>query len=103
MTTPLFAKARRHLGRRDPVLKQLIASIGPCTLRYHSDRFALLVRSIISQQISSKAAIAIGGRLKKLLGASRITPAGILSVSLDELRSAGLSEAKARSVRDLAE
>jgi DNA-3-methyladenine glycosylase II len=99
----VLRKAQRHLARRDPVLKQLIAAVGPCTLWHNPDRFASLVRSIISQQISTKAARSISARLEQALGAAGLTPKGILTVSNEALRSAGLSTGKVRSVCDLAE
>jgi DNA-3-methyladenine glycosylase II len=95
-------KAQRHLARRDPVLKDLIKAVGPCTLRYEPDRFRSLARSIISQQISTKAALAIRTRLEAALGDKGLTPAGILGHSDKVLRSAGLSESKLKSLRDLA-
>lgn len=98
-----FRKAQRHLARRDPVLKRVIAAVGPCTLTFHSDRFALLTRSIISQQISTKAALSIRTRLEQALGRAGITPATIRKASDETLRAAGLSANKARSLRDLAE
>jgi DNA-3-methyladenine glycosylase II len=98
----VYAKARRHLARRDAKLKRLIARIGPCTLQPHADHFELVVRSIISQQISTRAALAIHGRLAALVG-KRIRPQGILRATDDELRSAGLSRNKVQSLRDLAE
>jgi DNA-3-methyladenine glycosylase II len=99
----VYQKARRYLARRDPVLKRLTRAIGPCTLWQNPNRFAALVRSIISQQISGKAAIAISSRLEQALGSTGITPEGILALSSEELRAAGLSAAKARSLCDLAE
>jgi DNA-3-methyladenine glycosylase II len=96
-----FAKARRHLARRDLVLKKLIAQVGPCTLRPGGDRFSLLVRSIVAQQISSKAATSISGRLQETLGRLGIHPRAIAKATEDKLRSAGLSAGKVRSVRDL--
>src|SRR5205823_4262879 len=60
-----YLKAQRHLARRDPVLKRLIAAVGPCTLRYEPNGFAALVRSIISQQISTRAAASIHARLEQ--------------------------------------
>lgn len=98
-----FVKAQRHLARRDPILKQLIAAVGPCTLRSNPDRFLALVRSIISQQISTRAAAAIAGRLVETLKPNAITPAAILRAAPETLRQAGLSEAKTRSLRDLAQ
>ena len=65
--------ASESLGRRgaaparvDPHLRAIIDRIGPCRLEPHPDRFGALVRSIISQQISTKAA-----RVDQLRGSSR--------------------------------
>jgi DNA-3-methyladenine glycosylase II len=96
-------RARRHLARRDPVLKQLMAQVGPCTLTPNPDHFGMLVRSIISQQISTKAAASIRARLEATLAPAGVTPAAILAAADDRLRAAGLSANKARSLRDLAE
>jgi 3-methyladenine DNA glycosylase/8-oxoguanine DNA glycosylase len=45
-------KARRHLQAADPVMRVVIDAVGPFTLRLERDRFGMLVRSIISQQIT---------------------------------------------------
>jgi DNA-3-methyladenine glycosylase II len=102
-TTDDFRKAQRHLARRDRVLKRLIAAVGPCTLWHSPERFGLLVRSIISQQISTRAAQSIHARLEGVAGKAGVTPASLLALSDEALRSAGLSAAKTRSLRDLAE
>lgn len=99
---PVYPKAQRHLARRDPVLKALIRRVGPCALPQRPDGFATLVRSIIAQQISTKAAGSICSKLEAALGRSGIRPQGILKLTLEQIRAAGLSTAKARSVRDLA-
>lgn len=99
----VYHSAQRHLARRDRVLKELIARVGPCTLTHNSDGFSVLVRAIVSQQISSKAARAISDRLEKSLGARGICPPTILRASDEKLRAAGLSASKALSLRDLAE
>lgn len=98
-----YPKAQRHLARRDPVLKKLIIAVGPCTLWYEPNRFASLVRAIVAQQISSKAATAISTRLTKAAGRSGVTPRSILALSEEAMREAGLSAMKVRSIRDLAE
>jgi DNA-3-methyladenine glycosylase II len=103
MTSPIYLKARRHLARRDPVLKKVIATVGPCTLTPLADRFAALARSIISQQISTKAAASIRARLEQALAPHGLVPSAILAASIEELRAAGLSTAKTASIRDLAE
>jgi DNA-3-methyladenine glycosylase II len=103
LTVAPYHKAQKHLCRRDDVLKTLIGRIGHCTLQHNPDGFAVLARSIISQQISTKAALAIGGRLLKTLGRSGLRPRAILKASDEAMRTAGLSAMKVRSLRDLAE
>jgi DNA-3-methyladenine glycosylase II len=98
-----MAVARRHLSRRDSVLKRLIAVVGRCTLWHNPDGFATLARSIISQQISGRAAQSIGARLEQVLSPEGLTPSAILAATDEGLRGAGLSAAKARSLRDLSE
>jgi DNA-3-methyladenine glycosylase II len=99
----MFTKAQRHLSRRDPVLKRLIKQVGPCTLQFDPDGFGVLVRSIVSQQISGKAARSISARLAESLGPRGIHPKAVLAAPEATLRAAGLSAAKVRAVRDLAE
>jgi len=99
----IYKKAQRHLARRDPVLKKVIAQVGACTLQVDADHFALLVRAIISQQISTRASMSIQARLRQAVATDGLTPAAILRASEEVLRSAGLSANKARSLRDLAE
>src|SRR5262249_15563042 len=96
-----LAKARRHLSRRDAVLNGLLARVGPCTLRPDPDRLGVLVRSIISQQISTKAAISITGRLREALGRRGLRPRSLAQLDDATLRGAGLSAGKVRALRDL--
>jgi DNA-3-methyladenine glycosylase II len=97
-----YPRIQRHLSRRDAVLKRLITSHGPCTLRFDNDYFGVLARSIVAQQISSKAAISISARLKKVLGRRGLTARAVLAASDESLRSAGLSAGKTRYLKDLA-
>ncbi len=99
----VYDQARRHLSRRDRILRGLIRQVGNCTLQHNPDGFAVLARSIISQQISTKAARAIGERLLKALGRSGLRPKAILNASDEVLRGAGLSANKVLSLRDLAQ
>jgi DNA-3-methyladenine glycosylase II len=101
MDEHLLRKAQRHLSRRDRVLQPLIRAIGPCTLRLGADHFNILVRSIISQQISTKAALAISARLLEQV--KRFEPKRLMAATDEDLRGAGLSGGKRRSIRDLAE
>lgn len=101
MDPETLTKARRHLSRRDAILKPLIRAVGPCTLKHNPNHFEILVRSIISQQISTKAAIAIGNRF--LAKVRKFQPKSILAASDDDMREAGLSRGKQASLRDLAQ
>jgi DNA-3-methyladenine glycosylase II len=80
----------------------MINEIGPCRLEPHPDRFGALVRSIVSQQISSKAAASINARLIVSAGGSH-QPERLIELGEPSLRSVGLSAAKARYVLNLAE
>jgi DNA-3-methyladenine glycosylase II len=93
-------KAHRHLSRKDQVMKRLIQLTGPCTLQHDPDGFGVLVRSIVSQQISTKAAKSILARLMEL---QPLTPAALLKQKPDKLRAAGLSASKLRAILDLSE
>ncbi len=99
-----YARARRHLMRHDPRLGSLVKRFGACGLdtSHDVDRFGLLVRSIVSQQLSVKAATTIHGRVLTALEAEHATPAAMLAIAEDRLRACGLSRAKVASVRDLA-
>jgi len=95
-------EARRHLRAADPVMRAMIDAVGPFTLRFERDRFGLLVRSIVSQQISTSAARAIRKRLHKFAGPDGFTAANLARLNGDQLRSAGLSQQKASYIADLA-
>lgn len=91
-----------HFRKRDPLLHAAIRQVGPYTLKPSRDRFGMLVRSIISQQISVGAARSIRQKLETLVDGSSITPAAIIALSPDGLRAAGLSQQKASYLVDLA-
>jgi DNA-3-methyladenine glycosylase II len=96
-----YEQARRLLSRRDPKLREVIRRIGPCTLTPNRKHFANLVRTIVSQQISTKAAISISARLEQLLAPEGFTPEKIQSVSDEAIRGCGFSAGKLKSLRDL--
>ncbi|MFN0052814.1 MAG: DNA-3-methyladenine glycosylase family protein [Planctomycetales bacterium] len=98
-----IARAQRHLKRSDPVLRAVISAVGPVTLKPHRDRFLMLVRSIISQQISGKAARSIQSRLMALVAPGRMTPAALAALTDGQLSSAGISPQKRGYLRDLAD
>ena len=100
--TSQYAKAVRHLKRRDKILKPIIEKVGPCTLNPDPDAFVILVRAIISQQISTKAAKSIFQKLETLLKPKKVRPKNVLAVKDEDLKSAGLSTSKRAFLTDLA-
>lgn len=93
-------KAEEHLSTADPILSQLIVKFGKCPLfQRNNDPYGTLVRSIISQQLSAKAADTIEGRVLALV--QDFNPANILEIHIDRLREAGLSGAKSRYIHEL--
>jgi len=97
-----YTRARRLLARRDPILRDLMRMHGPCGLaaRQHSDPFKALARAIVGQQLSARAAATIFSRFEALFDAFP-TPAQVLAVPDDRLRSVGLSSQKLGYLRDL--
>jgi DNA-3-methyladenine glycosylase II len=89
------------LAERDPVMRSLIALVGPPRLRApHDTHFEALVRAIVYQQLAGAAAATIHGRLIGALE-SEVTPERILATDPTALRAAGLSGNKAASITDL--
>ena len=99
---PAMRRAERHLAKVDPIMKRLIAEHGPCPLgKREFQPFHMLANSIISQQLSTKAAAAIKQRLALVI-APPFVAERFLQISHEQLRAAGLSEAKARYITGLA-
>ncbi len=103
-----LSQAIAHLRAADPMLRGLIDEIGPGSLGDRRvgrprDHYGALVRTIVGQQLSTKAARAIYERLTQRFGGRAPTPEEILADDLEELRTTvGLSHAKVRYLRSLA-
>jgi DNA-3-methyladenine glycosylase II len=98
-------RARRVLMRRDPRLAPVIKRVGRCRLPDSRtlEPYAALVRAILSQQLSGKAAETIFGRVVTLVGGrEHLTPASMLAADPVALRLAGVSGPKISYLRDLA-
>jgi DNA-3-methyladenine glycosylase II len=95
--------AAEHLAKYDGKLAPVIRQHGLCTIRPHENYYQELVDSIISQQLSVKAAAAIEQRFRDMFGGHFPAPKEILTKTPDELRAIGFSYAKARYVQDLAQ
>jgi DNA-3-methyladenine glycosylase II len=96
-----FADVGPKLARLDPRLAPLIVHVGPCTLQPHPHAFRILASSIVSQQISTRAAQVISGRVRALCGRGGIRPERLAELSDEDLRGAGLSTSKLLSMRSL--
>jgi DNA-3-methyladenine glycosylase II len=100
------SKIECRLASTDPalgrVIDAVIARIGPQRIApSRSAPFEALVRAIVYQSVSGKAAASIFARLKEIVD-RRLTPARILALPLSTLKKAGVSTAKAQSIRNLA-
>jgi DNA-3-methyladenine glycosylase II len=104
------AEAMRALSRADERLGAVIAEVGPCLLGVHTSGpfhrpgyFEAIVESIVSQQLSVKAADTIFGRVVGLGGGKLPPPAELLVMPEETLRGVGLSGQKVKYLRDLCE
>ena len=93
--------ATNHLKSSDPVLAAIIKRCGPCEINYREPGFSTLVRSIVYQQLSGKAAATILSRLIDAAGGT-LTPESILKLTPQKMRACGLSKQKLTYIRDLA-
>ena len=106
MTPADYEKARRALMRQDPRLGELIKRVGKCTLKVRTDGdlFSALCETITSQQLSTRVADVIYGRLCALCAPEpHPTPAVVQALTPEQLRGAGLSRPKAAYIHALAE
>ena len=108
--TPVFssADAVEHLRNSDDTLRAIIDERGPLdhesrTRGRPTDPYGALLRSIVGQQLSTKAARSIYERLTEHFGGHTPTPRQLLDADPDNVRSVGLSRAKVAYLRDLAE
>jgi DNA-3-methyladenine glycosylase II len=101
-----LGEAVRHLAERDEVIKELIGACRPFTINTsdQASPYEVLVRAIVYQSISGKAARTIFERIKALGESGRPpAPEAMRKLPMVKLRKAGLSRAKILSMRDLAE
>src|SRR6202167_6318941 len=94
--------AVNHLKKFDPILRDIIARVGPCRIEYGLPEFHSLAEAIVYQQLNGKAAVTIFKRFAAV-GGDPVTPAGILKLTELQMRSVGLSKQKSSYLRDMAE
>ena len=107
----MSAKARKALAASDPTMRALMARVGEIDIATRlqrrkeerpGDAYGALLRAIIGQQLSTKAARTIYLRVLDLFGGSTPSPEQLLEASEEDLRACGLSGRKTEYVRDLA-
>lgn len=107
----MSAKARKELAASDPTMAALIERVGKIDLATRLERrkeerpgdaYGALLRAIVGQQLSTKAARTIYLRVLDLFGGTTPTPEQLLDASEEDLRGCGLSGRKTEYVRDLA-
>jgi DNA-3-methyladenine glycosylase II len=105
------ARARKQLAAADPTMAALIERLGPIDIATRlkrrseerpADAYGALLRAIVGQQLSTKAARTIYRRVCELFGGSTPSPEQLLEASEEDLRAAGLSGRKVEYIRDLA-
>ena len=100
--------ARQELAAADPIMGKLIKRLGDLSIatrrrkRPKEDAHGTLLRAIVGQQLSSKAAFTIYGRVQELFGGRTPSPQEVLDADPDALRAAGLSGRKVEYIQDLA-
>ena len=95
-----------HFKKADPIIYKILKKYDFELFQKPKNSatfFTKLCHEIISQQLAGKAARAIGGRFSDLFENKKISPARVLELSEQDLRNVGMSWAKARYVRDLAQ
>ena len=101
--------AHRALAASDPVMAALMERLGAMDAerrrrgRPRGDAYATLLRTVVGQQLSAKAAFTIHGRVLDLYGGRHPTPQELLDTPEDDLRAVGLSGRKVSYLRSLAE
>jgi DNA-3-methyladenine glycosylase II len=95
-------EALKHFKKVDPKLYELALQIKLSDTPKPEDYFIDLVDSIISQQLSGKAAATIFGRFKKLFPQEKITPEELLKIEDQTIRAAGISFSKIKYIKGIA-
>jgi len=96
-----WKKAKRILSKRDPVLRKIIKKYRKDFLTTKNQPFFSLCRTIVGQQISTKAADSIWLKFEKKCK-NRIAPERVLRLTSRSLKSAGLSRQKVRYLKNIA-
>lgn len=91
-----------EISKKDPVMKDLVGTLGPCELEPGGNFFNSLVESMIYQQVTGRAAEAIYNRFVREAG-GEVSPGSVGRMSPEQMRKAGISRQKVGYLTDLAE
>lgn len=104
MITPsIQKKAIQDLSKKDPILGKVIKKAGMVEFTQDESYFYSLVSSIVSQQLSTKAADTIWKRFVELLPDGKVVPESVLKLEDQSIRDAGISWSKIKYIKDLAQ
>ncbi|PID31845.1 hypothetical protein CR970_03705 [Candidatus Saccharibacteria bacterium] len=103
MSRALQQRAADHFAAADPLIYELMMLHGPYTVQPHTQYYQQLLRAIIGQQLSVKAAATIERRLVGLFGDRFPAPEEVAATDAQQLRAIGMSGAKVRYGQDLAQ
>ncbi len=103
MTSDELQKAREYLIKSDPILGEVIKNYPPFERRVGENYFVNLAETIISQQLSIKAADTIWLRFVKLFPKNKITPENVITTDTEKMQECGISYQKIGYIKDLAE
>lgn len=95
-------KAILHLKKCDPVMDAIIQRVGPYRMEFREPTFHSLARAIVYQQLNGRAAATIFSHFAGVAG-DPLTPKGILKLTPEQMRAAGLSKQKSSYLLDMAE
>jgi len=95
--------ALNHFKKVDPIIYKIAVKVELGELNRPPDYFVDLVDSIVSQQLSGKAAATIFGRLKKLFPKEQITPEKLVKLDTEKIRGAGISYSKIKYIKGIAQ
>lgn len=101
MTPHYWDAAKEYLSDSDPVMAGLVQQYQAESLTTRGDSFQTLARSIVGQQISTKAADSVWLKLEALV--QGVTAANLQNFSVEQLRSAGLSKQKANYIQNISQ
>lgn len=96
-------KILKHFKEVDLIIYETALKIELPEITKSNDYFSELVDTIVSQQLSGKAATTIFGRLKDLMPQKQITPQNIVKTNDEEIRSAGISYSKIKYIKGIAQ